>query len=122
MRLNSFEDLNKLKEELQKKRDIERKEKTKIIVGMGTCGIAAGAREVAEAIVNEIKKRNLDVELMQTGCIGMCEQEVLVDVVKPGADRITYGAVKPGDVGRIIAEHVVNDRIVEEKAVARMEY
>ena len=57
---------------------------------MGTCGIAAGAREVMSAVLNElaVRKRN-DVQVQQTGCIGMCEKEVLVDIVRPGEPRIT---------------------------------
>ncbi len=72
-----------------------------IIVGMGTCGIAAGAREVMSAILDEIAKRKLqDVTVRQTGCIGMCEKEVLVDVVRPGEPRITYGDVTPATVAK----------------------
>ncbi len=75
----------------------------KIIVGMGTCGIAAGAREVMSAILQELNKRHLfDVQVQQTGCIGMCEKEVLVDVVRPGEARITYGKVTPEAVPKII--------------------
>jgi NADP-reducing hydrogenase subunit HndB len=73
------------------------------------------------AILDEIAKRRLeDVTVSQTGCIGMCEREVLVDVVRPGEPRITYGRVKPADVSRIIAEHVVNGRIVEEMVVGKI--
>ena len=57
----------------------------------------------------------------QTGCIGMCEKEVLVDVVRPGEARITYGKVTPEDVPKIIAEHVVNGHIVEELVVGRLD-
>ena len=94
---------------------------TKIIIGMGTCGIAAGAREVMSAVLNELAVRKLnDVQVQQTGCIGMCEKEVLVDIVRPGEPRITYGKVKPEDVKKIIAEHVVNGRIVEEMVVGKI--
>jgi len=61
---------------------------------MGTCGIAAGAREVMAALQEEIDKRNLNVIVDKTGCIGMCEQEPLVDVQRPEEPRITYGKVK----------------------------
>ena len=89
---------------------------------MGTCGIAAGAREVMSAILQELNKRHLfDVQVQQTGSIGMCEKEVLVDVVRPGEARITYGKVTPEDVPKIIAEHVVNGHIVEELVVGRLD-
>ena len=94
----------------------------RVVVGMATCGIAAGAREVMSAILQELNKRHLfDVQVQQTGCIGMCEKEVLVDVVRPGEARITYGKVTPEDVPKLIAEHVVNGHIVEELVVGRLD-
>ena len=94
----------------------------RVVVGMATCGIAAGAREVMSAILQELNKRHLfDVQVQQTGCIGMCEKEVLVDVVRPGEARITYGKVTPAAVPKIIAEHVVNGHIVEELVVGRLD-
>ncbi|MFY9188270.1 MAG: (2Fe-2S) ferredoxin domain-containing protein [bacterium] len=92
---------------------------TQIIVGMGTCGIAAGAREVMTAILEELAKRNLNVNILQTGCIGMCQMEPLVDVVRPNEERITYGNVTPRDIPRIIGQHVVNGQIVEDLVIGR---
>lgn len=119
--MKTLEDLKRLREKLQDETRLRQSSGTQIIIGMGTCGIAAGAREVMTAILDEIAKRNLqDVEVRQTGCIGMCEKEVLVDVVRPGEPRITYGKVKPAVVSKIIAEHVVNGRIVEELVVGKI--
>ncbi len=120
--MKTLEDLKELREKLQSARKVRQLGSTQVIVGMGTCGIAAGAREVMTAILEEITKRNLaDVSVCQTGCIGMCQQEVLVDVIRPDQPRITYGRVKPTDVPKIIAEHVVNGRIVEELVVGKIE-
>jgi len=120
--MKTIEDLKKLREQLQADRKVRQLGRTQVIVGMGTCGIAAGAREVMTAILEELAKRHLeDVSVCQTGCIGMCQQEVLVDVVKPDQPRITYGRVKPTDIPKIIAEHVVNGRIVEELVVGKIE-
>ena len=91
----------------------------KIVVGEGSCGIAAGAAKVYSAIESLIG--STDSILTVTGCIGMCEKEVLVDVVRPGEARITYGKVTPEDVPKIIAEHVVNGHIVEELVVGRLD-
>ncbi len=119
--MKSLADLHALREKLKKDIKLRKNEGTVIIVGMGTCGIAAGAREVMAAILDELAVRNLnDVQVRQTGCIGMCEQEVLVDVVRPGEPRITYGKVTPADVKKIIAEHVVNGRIVEDMVVGKL--
>ncbi len=119
--MKSLEDLKKLKEKLQSDTKLRDADGIKVIVGMGTCGIAAGAREVMAALMDETKKRSLvGVSFQQTGCIGRCEKEVLVDVVRPGEARITYGNVKPADAARIVAEHVVNGRIVENLVVAKL--
>ena len=114
--MKTLEDLKALREKLKADMKVRQNDGTKIIIG-----IAAGAREVMSAVLNELAVRKLnDVQVQQTGCIGMCEKEVLVDIVRPGEPRITYGKVKPEDVKKIIAEHVVNGRIVEEMVVGKI--
>ena len=121
MAIKSLEDLRKIKAESQKNTEARKNNDTQIIIGMGTCGIAAGAREVMAAVLEELAKRNLhDVAVLQTGCIGMCQKEPLLDIVRPGEDRVTYGPVKPQDVSRIIAEHLVNGTVVEDLVVAKI--
>ena len=121
MAIKSLEDLRKIKAESQKNTEARKNNDTQIIIGMGTCGIAAGAREVMAAVLEELAKRNLhDVAVLQTGCIGMCQKEPLLDLVRPGEDRVTYGPVKPQDVSRIIAEHLVNGNVVEDLVVAKI--
>ena len=120
--IKSAEDLKRLREEAKALTSIRAGQGVEIIVGMGTCGIAAGAREVMSAILDELAKRELtDVRITQTGCIGMCEKEVLVDVVRPGEKRITYGRVKPEDVSRIITSHVINGQILDDLVVAKLD-
>ncbi|MDR3588716.1 MAG: (2Fe-2S) ferredoxin domain-containing protein [Negativicutes bacterium] len=119
--MKTIDDLKQLREKFQAETKLRHAVGIQIIVGLGTCGIAAGARQVMSAILDEIAKRKLqDVTVRQTGCIGMCEKEVLVDVVRPGEPRITYGKVTPATVAKIIAEHVVNGRIVEELVVGKI--
>ena len=119
--MKTVEDLKRLREQLQTDNRIRHAAGTQIIVVMGTCGIAAGAREVLAAILDEIAKHNIqDVNVTQTGCIGMCEQEVLVDVVKTGQPRISYGKVTPDFIPTLIAEHVVNGRIVEDRVIGKI--
>ena len=120
--MKSLEDLKALREKLQSDIRVRENDGTKIIIGMGTCGIAAGAREIMAAVLDELAVRKLkNVQVQQTGCIGMCEKEGLVDVVRPGEPRITYGNVKPVDVKRIIADHVINGRIIEDLVVGKMD-
>jgi NADP-reducing hydrogenase subunit HndB len=119
--MKTVEDLKRMREQFQSQTKLRHAGGIQIIVGMGTCGIAAGAREVMSAILDEIAKRKLqDVTVRQTGCIGMCEKEVLVDVVRPDEPRITYGKVTPAAVAKIIGEHVVNGRIVEDLVVGKI--
>ena len=93
-------------------------EGTRIVVGMATCGIAAGARPVLVAFMDEISKRKLlDVTVAQTGCIGMCRLEPIVDITCPGKEKVTYVHVKPEMVARIVSEHVVNGNPVEEYTI-----
>ena len=94
----------------------------RVVVGMATCGIAAGARPVMLQFVEEIKKRNLEhVTVSQTGCIGMCRLEPMVDVIMPGQEKVTYVKVTPEMVARIVAEHIVNGRPVEEYTIGAAE-
>ena len=95
---------------------------TRVVVGMATCGIAAGARPVMLAFMDEIAKRQLNnVTVSQTGCIGMCRLEPMVDVIVPGKEKVTYVHVKPEMVPRIVAEHIVNERPVAEYTIGAAE-
>ena len=94
----------------------------RVVVGMATCGIAAGARPVMLAFVEEINKRKLDhVTVSQTGCVGMCRLEPMVDVYTPGQEKVTYVKLTPDMVPRIVAEHIVNGRPVLEYTIGAAE-
>ena len=94
----------------------------RVVVGMATCGIAAGARPVMLAFMDEIAKRHLDhVTVSQTGCAGMCRLEPMVDVYVPGQEKVTYVKVMPDMVPRIVTEHIVNGRTVEEYTIGAAE-
>ena len=94
----------------------------RVVVGMATCGIAAGARPVMNAFVDEVGKRNLlNVVVAQTGCIGMCRYEPIVDVIRPGEDKVTYVKVTPEMVARIVSDHVVNGQPVVEYTIGAAE-
>ena len=97
-------------------------EATRVVIGMATCGIAAGARPVMLAFMDEISKRGLNhVTVSQTGCIGMCRLEPMVDVILPGQEKVTYVHMTPEKVGRVVAEHIVNGRPVEEYTIGATE-
>lgn len=119
MALKSREELQQLREEAKARLAKRDAESPKIIIGMGTCGIAAGGQGVYDAILEELKNQNVQATVVQTGCIGMCVREPLVDIQLPGKERITYGNVKPDDIPRIIGSHLMNGEIVEDLVVAR---
>ena len=100
----------------------EEGETIRVVIGMATCGIAAGARPVMLSFMDEIQKRNLQhVTVSQTGCIGMCRLEPMVDVILPGQEKVTYVHMTPEKVGRVVAEHIVNGRPVEEYTIGAAE-
>jgi len=119
-KLKTIEDLRKLREEAQRDLKVRLETGTKIIVGMGTCGIAAGARETMHAILEELKKREIEAHVTTVGCIGMCVREPLVDIEQAGKPRVTYGNVMPDMVPRLIEEHLIKGHIVEEWVVGRL--
>ncbi len=119
-KLKTLEDLKKVREIAEKVLKVRLETGTRIIVGMGTCGIAAGARETMHAILEELKKREIEAHVSTVGCIGMCIKEPLVDIEQAGKPRITYGNVKPDMVPRIIEEHLIKGNVVEEWAIGRL--
>ncbi len=97
-------------------------ESTRVVIGMATCGIAAGARPVMLKFMEEIQTRGLqNVTVSQTGCIGMCRLEPMLDVLVPGKEKVTYVKVKPEMVSRIVAEHIGNGRPVQEYTIGAAE-
>ena len=93
-------------------------EVTRIVVGMATCGIAAGARPVMNKFVEEIAKRNLShVTVSQTGCIGMCQYEPIVEVLEPGKEKVTYVNMTAEKATKVVVEHIVNGNPVAEYTV-----
>ncbi|HSQ88231.1 (2Fe-2S) ferredoxin domain-containing protein [Romboutsia sp.] len=88
---------------------------TRIVVGMSTCGIAAGAQEVYEAILDEINKLGLtNVIVAKTGCIGVCKLEPIVEVIRPGEEKVTYVNMSPYKGRRVVASHVLTGVIRDE--------
>ena len=117
--VKSLEDLKRLREEaLEKRKAKSTAGNIQIIVGMGTCGIAAGARETMKAILDTIEKENLSgVIVTQTGCIGLCEKEPIVQVVAGESPKVTYGKVSADEAQRIMREHVIQGKIVNDLVI-----
>ena len=89
---------------------------TRIVVGMATCGIAAGARPVLNAFVEELDKSGLasEVSVSQTGCIGMCRFEPIVEVMRAGEEKITYVKMTPEKAREVFEKHIKGGKVVTE--------
>jgi NADP-reducing hydrogenase subunit HndB len=118
--LKSLDELRSLRMRLQQDIKTRTESSTTITVGMGTCGIAAGAREVMQAFLDELSVRKIDAHIVTTGCIGMCSKEPLVDIQQGDGPRITYGNVDTTMVPRIIEEHLVQGHVVQQWTVGQM--
>ncbi len=118
--LNNIEELSRLRLSVQAMAGQHRQLNTTILVGIGTCGLAAGASEVAAAIREQLNALSMDARLVGVGCIGMCVKEPLVDILLPGRSRVTYANVRPEMVPRLIQEHVGNQRVIKEWVLAQM--
>ena len=117
--MKSLEELKKIREEAIKNVEMRNTDKDiRVVVGMATCGISAGARPVLSTFVEEVAKRNLNnVQVVQTGCIGMCTYEPIVEIYTPGKEKVTYIHVDPEKAKKIVAEHLVNGIVINEYTI-----
>lgn len=118
--MKTIADLQKIREQaLQTMKVREAQHDCKIVVAMGTCGIASGAREVMTAILEELERRGVDdVAVTQSGCKGLCDKEPTVDVVKAGQPAVTYGLITPEKARTIVAQHVIEGQVLVDWVVA----
>ena len=122
--MKSLAELNAIRDKAKANMNVrdDSESSTRVLVGMATCGIAAGARPVMLKFMEEINKREMsNVTVSQTGCIGMCRLEPMVDVYMPGKEKVTYVHMTPEKVGRVVAEHIVNGRPVTEFTIGAAE-
>lgn len=100
----------------------DREDGIRVVVGMATCGIAAGARPVLSAFLKEVEKRNLkDITITQTGCIGMCRLEPIVEVYIPGKEKVTYVHMTEEKVAKVMSDHIINGQPVKEFTIGNDE-
>jgi NADP-reducing hydrogenase subunit HndB len=117
--IKSLEDLKKIREEALEKRKVKAAEgNAQVTIAMGTCGIAAGARETMKAVLDVIEKDSISgIIVSQTGCIGLCEKEPIVQVTVGTEPKVTYGKVTPEVARRIMLEHVGEGKIIKEYVI-----
>lgn len=119
----TLDDLRKLRSQVQsdlKRRDSEGKT-IQIIVGMGTCGIASGAKIILDKFITLLNEKGISENaiIRQTGCMGHCENEPTVEVIVPDMPKVVYGNVKESTVEKIVNEHIINKKPVEDLIIAK---
>ena len=122
--MKSLEELRAIKERMQGQIGVraESSNETRVVVGMATCGIASGARPVLNRLVEEVHNHKVpNVIVSQTGCIGLCQFEPIVEVFVPGQEKVTYVKMSPDKVAKIVADHVVNGQPVSEYTIGAAE-
>lgn len=122
--MKSLEELKAIREKMQKQMNIRQDDPDaiRVVVGMATCGIAAGAKPVLNAFLEQIQLHGLkNVTVSQTGCIGVCRLEPIVEVYVPGEEKVTYVKMKPEMVSKIVQEHLVNHAPVTEYTIGATE-
>jgi (2Fe-2S) ferredoxin len=117
--VKSLDELNEIKKQVKEKQQQEKNDDNiKIIISMGTCGIAAGARDVSSAILDELESRNLNnATVTYTGCIGLCEHEPLLKVESTDQPTVLYGNLNSESARKIVAQHIVNNKVVDEWSI-----
>lgn len=118
--MKSLAELQALRDQMKDKIGVRHDDtgNIRVVIGMATCGIAAGARPVLQAFTEEVAKRSLsDVTIAQTGCIGICQYEPVVEIIAPNGEKTTYVKMTADMVGKIVVEHLVNGNPVSEYTI-----
>ena len=119
--MKSLEELKAIRAKMKDKVVLrEGSSQKRVVVGMATCGIAAGARPVLNAFVEEVNREGLagSVTVSQTGCIGICQFEPVVEVFEAGKEKTTYVKMTPEKAARVVKEHLASGKVVSEYTIA----
>ncbi len=116
--MKSLEELKAIREKMQSQVNMrgEDHDHIRVMVGMATCGIASGARPVLTTLSNLVQEKNLTdkIAVTQTGCIGLCQYEPIVEVVEPGKDKVTYIKMTPEKAEEVMERHLIGGHVVEK--------
>ncbi len=119
--MKSLEELNAIRERMQGQVGLRNTEvdQTRVVVGMATCGIASGARPVLTAFSDAVQAKKLeDVIVTQTGCIGLCQYEPIVEITSPGKDKVTYVKMTPEKAIEVVTQHLEGGKIVTKYTIS----
>jgi NADP-reducing hydrogenase subunit HndB len=116
--MKSLEELKAIREKMQSQVSLRAEDHThtRVVVGMATCGIASGARPVLTKLSNLVQEKQLTdrISVIQTGCIGLCQYEPIVEVMEPGKPKITYIKMTPEKAEEVVERHLIGGHVIED--------
>lgn len=121
--MKSLEELKAIREKMQGQIGIrsESSDQTRVIVGMATCGIASGARPVLTTLSDAVQTKGLkNVAVTQTGCIGLCQFEPIVEILEPGKDKVTYVKMTPEKALEVVEQHLIRGHVIAKYTIAEV--
>jgi NADP-reducing hydrogenase subunit HndB len=119
--MKTLEELKAIREKMQGQVSLrsESENQTRVVVGMATCGIASGARPVLNALSEAVQTKNLtNIAVVQTGCIGLCQYEPIVEVIEPGKEKVTYVKMTPEKAQEIVDQHLIRGQVVTKYTIS----
>lgn len=121
--MKTLEELRAIREAMQGQIGLrsEHSSQTRVVVGMATCGIASGARPILNALSDAVQSRNLsNIAVTQTGCIGLCQYEPIIEVMEPGKDKVTYIKMTPEKALEVLEKHIIGGHIIKEYTISEV--
>lgn len=118
--MKTLEELKAIREKMQGQVGLRSEDasQTRVVVGMATCGIASGARPVLTAISDVVQTKNLsNIAVVQTGCVGLCQYEPIVEVMEPGKDKVTYIKMNPEKALEVVEQHLIRGQVVSKYTI-----
>lgn len=119
--MKSLEELKAIREKMQGQVGLrsEDSNQTRVVVGMATCGIASGARPVLTTLSDTVQSKHLDhVIVTQTGCIGLCQYEPIVEVMEPGKEKVTYVKMTPEKAKEVVDQHLIRGQVIKKYTIS----
>ena len=121
--MKTLEELKAIRDKMQGQVGLrsENETQTRVVVGMATCGIASGARPVLTTLSDAVQQKGLQhVAVTQTGCIGLCQYEPIVEIMEPGKDKVTYVKMTPERALEVVEQHLIRGQVVSDYTIDKV--
>lgn len=119
--MKSLAELKAIREKMQNQVSLrsESADQTRVVVGMATCGIASGARPVLTTLSDAVQSKGLtNISVIQTGCIGLCQYEPIVEVLEPGKEKVTYVKMNPEKAMEVLEKHLIGGQVISNYTIS----